>query len=175
MCLYCWTKLANFHEFYNAVDQAKDVYLKNTIGNNVLNFITINCDEFDEDILQSVKDEPINDDNDDNVNNVIGDNRTSYREIHTTTVIAENASNSIQDTIEAIEVINDQVHPKQLFVKCCICNHQLRTSSETMNHYRSEHNESSYRMQITKCCGPRLFPSEIYDHIQYHLNSDAFK
>lgn len=60
MCGECWPKLKQFHEFYNAVSEAKQIYVKNNVKEEVPHFIAINCDgiDFDDDI-PSVKVEPM--------------------------------------------------------------------------------------------------------------------
>lgn len=60
LCNDCWPKLEQFHEFYNAVAEAKSVYLKNTVKEEVPHFVAINCDgiDFDDD-RPSVKIEPL--------------------------------------------------------------------------------------------------------------------
>lgn len=46
MCLYCWKKLANFHEFYNTVNNAKNIYLTSFWKNEQPQFIEVKCDPF---------------------------------------------------------------------------------------------------------------------------------
>lgn len=60
VCCDCWAKLVKFHEFYNAVDEAKNLFLKDTVKDEEPNFIAINCDVIDfEDDIPSVKIEPM--------------------------------------------------------------------------------------------------------------------
>lgn len=40
VCTDCWTKLAHFHDFYNAVDEARDIYLKQTVKEELPSNIT---------------------------------------------------------------------------------------------------------------------------------------
>lgn len=49
MCADCWTKLESFHEFYNAVDEAKSIYLSNFVKAEDLSFVEINCDVIESD------------------------------------------------------------------------------------------------------------------------------
>lgn len=56
ICNDCWPKLEKFHEFYDAVEEAKSIFLKNTTKEEVPNFIEINCDAIDfEEVIPSVK------------------------------------------------------------------------------------------------------------------------
>lgn len=62
VCTDCWTKLADFHDFYNAVDEARDIYLKRAVKEEVPSNITeSNGDAGDCDIGDnvSVKSEPM--------------------------------------------------------------------------------------------------------------------
>lgn len=90
-----------------------------------------------------------------------------------TTTLTENASDLEKN--ETLEMDINHSNSKQSHVKCALCDHPLRTASETKNHYRNEHNESAYYKQKTICCKLRLVPGEIYDHIQYHLKPDIYK
>lgn len=59
ICLNCWTKLKDFHDFYIAVGHAKNSYLADFAKTEPLNFIEINCDFIDsDDDSKSTKNEP---------------------------------------------------------------------------------------------------------------------
>lgn len=192
--------MANFHEFYNAVDVAKNIFLTNTVKAEVPNFVQINCDGFDDDI-QSVKEEPVNVDY---INfepsslemhgsrNQVGarglidinkrdDEETGFNasidkmpvEATTAATLDENTYDSPQT--EALEEEIDQLCFKQMDIRCGLCNHPLSTASQAVNHHRSEHNANAYHKQIIKCCDRQLLPYDIRDHVQYHSNPNAFK
>lgn len=60
VCIDCWTKLSDFNKFYNSVDEAKDIYLKRTVKEEMPNVFEISCDadDIDGDNV-SVKMEPM--------------------------------------------------------------------------------------------------------------------
>lgn len=56
MCSDCWIKLDNFHKFYNQVDTARNIYLKNSVKED----IETNCDAIEYDVgISTVKVEPL--------------------------------------------------------------------------------------------------------------------
>lgn len=60
VCGDCWPKVEKFHEFYNAVDAAKSIYVKSTAKEEVPNFIEINCEGIElDDGVPLLKDEPM--------------------------------------------------------------------------------------------------------------------
>lgn len=65
LCLNCWTKSSDFHEFYNVVDEAKCIYLSNSVEEQVPDFVQVECNSFvyDDDI-HTVKIEPMTFDDD---------------------------------------------------------------------------------------------------------------
>lgn len=44
MCAECWTKVENFHKFYETVEEAKIFFLRNLVKEEEPNFVEINCD-----------------------------------------------------------------------------------------------------------------------------------
>lgn len=61
VCSKCWSKLSEFHEFYNSVEKARNNFLQNL---EAANFIEIKCEPYgnEADIPFSVKSEPIEED-----------------------------------------------------------------------------------------------------------------
>lgn len=60
ICLHCWIRLKYFHDFYNAVNSAKSIFLENAAKEEVPNFMQVNLDAIEcvEDV-PFVKFEPI--------------------------------------------------------------------------------------------------------------------
>lgn len=57
MCSDCWTKLDNFHKFYNHVDTARNIYLKNSVKED----IEAGCAATEYDVgISTIKVEPLN-------------------------------------------------------------------------------------------------------------------
>lgn len=212
VCVHCWAKLADFHEFYKAVDVARNAYFKKSVKEEIPNFIEINCDGFIDDV-PLVKNEPVcidvnylkpplpenrqsesqsglmksiafDSNNHDGESIECGEEFESkcdftFEEIslEPTSVDApiENPLNSQKETNEVFKRETDQLDSGELYVKCALCKHPLRTPSEAHSHYRTEHSENTQDRQKLTCCGRRLYPYEIYSHAKYHLNRDAFK
>lgn len=60
ICLDCWIKSKYFHEFYNAVATAKNIYLTNLVKAQVPTFFEIDCNPFAREYdIPSVEDEAI--------------------------------------------------------------------------------------------------------------------
>lgn len=168
VCSHCWTKLTSFHEFYKAVEESKTAYLRwrSAPEKEIPDFLEINCEIFVEDVIPSVKEEPLNDDVGDAV-----DEPVEMEEIEDALAAAEMFEEEQQNPLE--ELAEDI--SKQSQFKCGICEHPLRTSAETVNHYRNAHNETAYHKQIVKCCDRQLLPYDIRDHNRYHSDPYAFK
>lgn len=47
VCADCWTKLKDFHEFYDAVNEAKSTFMKNAVKEEFPNFVAVDCDLVD--------------------------------------------------------------------------------------------------------------------------------
>lgn len=61
ICRDCWSKLERFHQFYEAVNEAKHNYLANFVKIEAMNFVEINCDAFESDRnAPIIKDEVVN-------------------------------------------------------------------------------------------------------------------
>lgn len=203
VCTHCWTKLANFHEFYTAVDAAKHIYLGKFVKEEVPNFIEINCDGFAEN-FPPVKDEPtinskllpvvhFNDNSEelgDSIESIAINTRDAEHIECDEEAIRDNYDSVMYEVTEqestAIDDVDDMPHsPKMevvdeetvqtLNIRCGLCGRSVCKSSEAVNHYRSEHGEHAPHRQIIKCCDRQLLPYDIRDHTRYHLNPDSFK
>lgn len=198
VCVQCWAKLADFHEFYKAVDVARNAYFNNRVKEEVPNFIEINCDGFIGDV-PLVKNEPICIDVND-LKPPPPEKRQNENKYGLTTSIAFDSNNHDGESIECGEEFEskcdftfeeislepasvdeafkretDQLETDELCVKCALCKHPLRTPSEAHSHYRTQHSENTQDRQKLTCCGRRLYPHEMSSHAKYHLNRDAFK
>lgn len=172
--------MADFHEFYDAVDEARSLYSKSrhSLKNKVSKFGESNCDAYGcADVIASVKDEPID----------IGDvemlpaernwsaksveNRT-FEQRHSQIVIKQEVDYDALETPNANEkqldlFIWDYVNPW-----CEVCNYRCNTLTEFKNHYRRTHNKRSTRM---RCCNRMVLLFNILDHVDCHMNPDKYK
>lgn len=97
ICIECWTKVMDFHKFYEAVDAAKQIFTNNSVKDETPNIFEINCDavEFDADI-GLVKSEPSSD-ADESADN---SEQTEYSQSGAHTIQYDNGDSDVAESID---------------------------------------------------------------------------
>lgn len=198
VCSACWTKLENFHEFYNAVDKAKDIYLRNSMKVEFPNFVEVNCDEGDEgdDEVRSVKVEPIvdvvviklepppseeNTIENDTKEHVMECNNDHFDQTDISTGLELVTVPSAQPKAEVKTILPrskrrkttsrkfDHLIANYIDMKCELCEYPFGTLMDARGHLRSVHKLRSIKM---KCCQKKVDLYDVNGHIQYHLDPE---
>lgn len=181
ICVECWTKVMDFHKFYEAVVEARHIYLNSSVNKERPNFVEINCEaiEFDADIA-FVKLEPSSDaddgaDNSEETEYSKSGAHAAQNDSSESHVAAEQAieiAAKLEDELTTENENFDHLISKYMEMHCELCQHPFATLSEASSHYRSKHQR---RTATLKCCQRRIKMPDIRDHILYHLNPDLFK
>lgn len=201
VCLYCWTKLANFHEFYNKVNAAKYTYVSKCVKIDEPNHIGVECDPLD---IFAVKVEPI----EDNVERTSFENishENSMPHFEEANIDSNNSSFDINsaNTVSAAAAVARRrprsrprpPSPHKTFttsltfekltknninhlitdyidMKCHVCEYPFKTIRKARGHLRTVHKVRSIKM---KCCGKKVGLYDIISHIHSHLNPEIYK
>lgn len=191
MCVQCWAKLADFHDFYNAVYEAESVFLQNanagvslgvaeSNGNEIPNIIEVHYDSDgcndDHAIIKSemmdidyvgVKSstiaEPANQTNAQNTHEAnVSQTKRPIVAWHSTT------SQSTTPTNQCAKLISEHMN-----MTCFYCNLEIKTLPELTDHHQDEHRDENHFRVI--CCNTKLALTDILDHVEYHRNPNKYK
>lgn len=178
ICIDCWSKLADFHEFFNAIDGARSLYSKrrNSLKNKVPKFVEIDCDAYGfADVIASANAIDIGDVEmlpaERNCSAKCVENKT-FEQRHKRIVIKQEIDYDVIETPDANQKQLDQFVWDYVNPWCEICSHRCDTLTEFKNHYRRMHNKRSTRM---RCCNRMVLLFNILDHIDCHMNPDKYK
>lgn len=190
--------MSNFHEFYIAVDIAKNIFLGNDVKTEAPNFIEVECDPIDfEDNRVKVE----SDDND-KVESIPWVNSTGatdgsqdYEKIDErlfaecvdgNAALTANVSvkTAFDPSVATKKVTTKKVTAKSndtdienliaeyIEMSCEICQHPFKTLKKARGHLRGVHKLRSVKV---KCCQKKIDLYDINGHIQSHLNPEIFK
>lgn len=184
MCPECWLKVADFHDFYNAVDEAKknfvEIVAKKEIPNvdddNAVNY-SVQCEDDD-----SLKSEPMDFD-------FVQVEMPTIEQVNIpTNVIAQRIESSaievkVKEKVPILAYARKPITPgnssgAQLIsefmnMTCFYCGIQINTVYEITEHHQNEHSEE-YHLRV-KCCDIKLELTELVEHMEYHRQSDKYK
>lgn len=181
MCLYCWTKLANFHEFYNAVETAKNIYLASDVKTEEPNFTVVNCDliEFGDDAVKAEPKEELaplgksaveSDGPQDKELNRDSKDYDGAASVSSSTVFAKSSVTKKGITKSKNNI--DHLVADYIDMACEICEHPFKTLKKARGHLRGIHKLRSIKV---KCCQRKVDLYDISGHIQSHLNPEIYK
>lgn len=183
ICTKCWLKLADFHDFYNAVDEAKSVFLRTVQKEEIPDDadIDVNTDSLESENSSSLlRDEntllPTPDDlMDFDYVDVKPEpprkpNETPYVSAASRVVVSHRytVDESTSSKMDKAQLISDSLN-----MTCFCCGRQIRTLLDLTDHYQVEHSEE--RCLRVKCCDTILRLTDLLDHMEYHLHPDKFK
>lgn len=194
VCADCWTKVSDFHSFYEAVEEAKTIYFKSSVKEEAPVFIETDCDSIGfDDTTASVKVESSIEGSVDNFEHTEHDRLEDDDEFDSTA--SNNDGNSTNDKHLtkfdekndeiAVQVIDISAKPsapnkkkmehlisEYMEMHCEICQHPFATLSGASYHYTSKHQRKAVTL---KCCQRQIPLSNIREHILYHLRPELFK
>lgn len=204
MCTECWNKLQDFNKFYNAVDEAKNIYLNRTAKEEVpeSNGINVDADECDDDIA-SVKSEPLDFDaevwKEQSPQEVslstqksfyeyeyengkeyyyISEEVTDDRKIQNS-IIKENEMSTTR-VVVLPKVITDTPATingtPQISKRMSMTCERCDLPIKTLSELIKHYQDEHKEERIQmKCCETKLKINELLDHMKYHENPDQYR
>lgn len=190
MCPECWLKVADFHDFYNAVDEAKKNYVEIDakkeipIVDDVVNYsVQVQCEDDD-----SLKSEPMDFD-------FVQVEMPSLGQVNIPTNATKQRIESSAIEVRAKEKVpilaygqpmagqpmtgqpmtgsGAQLISEFMNMTCFYCGIQINTVYEITEHHQDEHSDE-YHLRV-KCCDTKLELTELLEHMEYHRQPDKYK
>lgn len=176
VCTDCWAKLADFHDFYNAVFDAESVFLKNAEEKEVPNTTEVNYDSSE--CKDDVKIESMDIDFVGVKSSTLEDSviqktaQNSYEADATRPTRPKRpiimTANSTPSKINSAQLISE--HMK---MTCFYCNIKIKTLAELTEHHQDKHSNECHLRVI--CCRSVLKLTDLLDHVEYHRNPNKYK
>lgn len=205
ICRECWRRLADFHEFYNAVEETKAAYLITITKDDTPKFVEINCDSFEceddssvpkekpDEIVIKVEMESIIKDSSDDDKSLVqqddidddGENVANLEDKSSLDAVArrpaDEATPKTESTISPSKgyegTEGEQKHLESLVPNFMdmVCD-TCQYPFESLAAANAHYrHEHRQRGIVVKCCQKRVDLYDVFEHIQYHLNPDIFK
>lgn len=197
ICRLCWITLKNFHEFYNAVNEAKSHFLMTFVKIEEPKFMEINWDTFGEDsdipvvkhdsttdCIAAVEDiieesdaidhgrnEGIDDDDDGDESDSKEEHKGEWGRKRVQEIAKDETITDVSSRKNEPKA-SDHSISNYLNMFCELCQQPFDKLTQVGPHYKNKH---QCRSVTLKCCERQMKIADIRSHIQYHLNPDKFK
>lgn len=176
VCTECWAKVADFHDFYNAVYDAENEFMQNAEEKDVPIITEVNYDpsECKDDVKIELMDIDF-----------VGVKSSSLEEsaIQTTAQNRDEAdatgsmrpkrpiimtAHSTPSTNNSAKLISELMK-----MTCFYCNLKIKTLAELTEHHQDKHSDECHLRVI--CCRATLKLTDLLDHLEYHRNPNKYK